>query len=65
MLLSTLDYVTEIAPGYWTVLMECENRIPIRYSFRAGAIASYPEQYEHLSDRWLSTLDYVTEIALN
>ena len=45
--------------------MECENRIPIRYSFRAGAIASYPEQYEHLSDRWLSTLDYVTEIAPN
>ena len=65
MWLSTLDFVTEIAPDYWTVLMECENRIPIRYSFRAGTKDSYPVQCEHLSDRWLSTLDYVTEIAPN
>ena len=39
MWLSTLDFVTEIAPDYWTVLTECENRIPIRYGFRPGAIA--------------------------
>ena len=39
MWLSTLDFVREIAPDYWTVLTECENRIPIRYGFRPGAIA--------------------------
>ena len=39
----------------------CENRIPIRYGFRAGTKDSYPEQYEHLNPICYSPLETTSQ----